>query len=109
MNVNDNRLIDIARLAGDAIIDIYNSNDFGIESKGGEVPLLTKADKTANNIIIKELKKISNLRIVSEENDIRDIKDDNFWLVDPLDGTKEFVKRNGEFTVNIALIENKNG
>lgn len=107
MTVDSNQLIEIAKLAGNAIIDVYNSDDLGIESKGGEVPLLTKADKLANDIIITELKKISKLPIISEENNLRNIIDDTFWLVDPLDGTKEFVKRNGEFTVNIALIENE--
>lgn len=106
MSVDIDELVEIARLAGDAIIDVYNSDDFGIESKGGEVPLLTKADKVANDIIIKELGKISKYPVISEENNIRGVEDDRFWLVDPLDGTKEFVKRNGEFTVNIALIEN---
>lgn len=106
MSIDIHKLVEIARLAGDAIMDVYNSNDFGIENKGGEVPLLTKADKDANNIIVAELKKLSKLPIISEENDVREITNKMFWLVDPLDGTKEFVKRNGEFTVNIALIEN---
>ena len=62
----------------------------------------------ANNIICAGLEHLTpNIPIISEENDIRPKNLDLFWLVDPLDGTKEFIKKNGEFTVNIALIKNK--
>ncbi len=98
----------IAKDAGAAILKIYGTDDFQVETKGDESPL-TIADKTANDIICKGLESLSvDYPIVSEENkeipyDIR--KDFIYsWLVDPLDGTKEFIKRNGEFTVNIALI-----
>lgn len=72
---------------------------------------LTIADLEANKYIVEQLKKLSGIPIVSEENDeVKNqeiIKDPLFWLVDPLDGTKSFIKKTGEFTVNIALIENK--
>lgn len=92
--------------AGEAILEIYNSSDFGVEIKGDNSPL-TKADQAAHQIIVDFLEK-TNLPILSEEG--KDIpyhvrKDwEYFWMVDPLDGTKEFIKKNGEFTVNIALI-----
>ena len=105
-----NKLTKIARHAGDAIMDIYkNEEDFGVETKGDDSPL-TKADKAANAIICKGLERITpDIPIISEENKLTDYtvrKDyDYCWLVDPLDGTKEFIKRNGEFTVNIALLK----
>jgi 3'(2'), 5'-bisphosphate nucleotidase len=96
--------------AGKAIMDIYQSENFNIEAKGDGSPL-TMADKAANEIIIKVLNlHYPEIPILSEEG--RNIpyaerKNWNqFFLVDPLDGTKEFIKRNGEFTVNIALIQN---
>lgn len=105
------QVIKIATDAGEAILEIYNSSDFGIESKSDESPI-TKADKNANEIICRGLAHISpSIPIVSEENSVMlyaDRKDEPFlWMVDPLDGTKEFIKRNGEFTVNIALIHNQ--
>ena len=92
--------------AGEEILKVYTSDDFGVENKCDESPL-TKADKAAHYKIV-ELLEASNLPILSEEgieisSDTRS-KWDYFWMVDPLDGTKEFIKRNGEFTVNIALI-----
>lgn len=92
--------------AGKAILEIYNSADFGVEMKGDKSPL-TKADQAAHHVIVGFLEK-TGLPILSEEG--KDIpyeirKDwEFFWMVDPLDGTKEFIKKNGEFTVNIALI-----
>lgn len=97
------QLIDITRSAGEAILAVYNSEDFGIVAKEDDSPL-TRADKASNNVITAGLEKISELPIISEENSIREAEG-SFWLVDPLDGTKEFIKRNGEFTVNIALVE----
>jgi 3'(2'), 5'-bisphosphate nucleotidase len=95
-----------AILAGAAIVEIYESGDFSIEAKSDDSPL-TKADKKANTVIENHLKK-TNLPILSEEGKMVDYEIRNrwdyFWMVDPLDGTKEFIKRNGEFTVNIALI-----
>ncbi|MEQ8324751.1 MAG: 3'(2'),5'-bisphosphate nucleotidase CysQ [Vicingaceae bacterium] len=92
--------------AGLAIIEVYGT-DIQVEMKKDHSPL-TIADKRANDIITKALE-VTGLPILSEEG--RDIpyeerKDwDYYWLVDPLDGTKEFIKRNGEFTVNIALMK----
>lgn len=90
------------------ILSIYESGDFQAEKKGDDSPL-TLADKKAHKIIEQILKE-SGLPILSEEG--RNIPYEErrhweyFWMVDPLDGTKEFLKRNGEFTVNIALIHN---
>lgn len=105
-----NEVVDIAKLASKAIMDIYNrEEDFGVEMKQDNSPL-TKADKLSNNIICQGLESLSyKFPIVSEENaeipySVRkDFK--YYWVVDPLDGTKEFVKRNGEFAVNIALMK----
>jgi 3'(2'), 5'-bisphosphate nucleotidase len=100
-------IVTIAKEAGKAIMQVYKQ-DFEVEYKQDSSPL-TLADKKANDIIEAGLNKLSvNLPILSEEgNDIpyKDRKEwEYFWLVDPLDGTKEFVKKNDEFTVNIALI-----
>ena len=100
---------EIACHAGDAIMDIYNTN-FDVELKNDDSPL-TEADRISNEIILKSLKKINpQLPILSEESSDISFKERSgwgtYWLVDPLDGTKEFIKKNGEFTVNIALIEN---
>ncbi|PWJ39410.1 3'(2'),5'-bisphosphate nucleotidase CysQ [Sediminitomix flava] len=88
------------------ILKVYESDDFGVEVKGDDSPL-TKADKASHYAIVGILEK-TGLPILSEEgNDIsyEDRKDwEYFWMIDPLDGTKEFIKRSGEFTVNIALI-----
>lgn len=103
------KLVEIAREAGDEILRVYES-DFEVVEKSDGSPL-TLADKNANALIEKGLNRIdSDMPIVSEESDRPgyDVYGDwqQYWLVDPLDGTKEFTKRNGEFTVNIALIEN---
>ncbi|WP_457642993.1 3'(2'),5'-bisphosphate nucleotidase CysQ [Persephonella sp.] len=100
-------LINIAKEAGDEILKVYNSA-FSIEYKEDKSPL-TEADKKAHSIILNGLKKISDYPVLSEEG--RGIPYEErknwkrFWMVDPLDGTKEFIKKTGEFTVNIALIE----
>ncbi len=100
----------ITRLAGAKIMEIY-ATDFDVEIKGDSSPV-TAADQAAEDIILPALRHdVSiNFPIVSEEaasgGDIPDVDNTPFWLVDPLDGTKEFVNRNGEFTVNIGLIEN---
>ena len=98
----------IARAAGTAILEVYGEDDFNIEYKDDSSPL-TAADKAAHEIIANELQRhFPDIPILSEEG--ADIPYDErknwqrFWLVDPLDGTKEFIKKNGEFTVNIALI-----
>jgi 3'(2'), 5'-bisphosphate nucleotidase len=95
--------------AGEAIMEIYNGEDFEVEFKEDDSPL-TRADKVAHEIIVSYLATHS-LPILSEEGaniPYTERKNWNrFWIVDPIDGTKEFIKRNGEFTVNIALIENQ--
>ncbi len=103
------QIIEIAVAAGNAILEIY-SQDFNVEIKSDNSPL-TLADKNANEIIVDGLKKIDNsIAIISEENKLTDFSErknwSRCWMVDPLDGTKEFIKKNGEFTVNIALVEN---
>ncbi len=96
--------------AGEAILKIYEDESlFNVEHKKDESPL-TAADKAANEIICDALVQLDvNYPIISEENKqlpFEQRKDYNyFWCVDPLDGTKEFIKRNGEFTINVALIE----
>lgn len=101
--------IKAALAAGTEILKVYDTN-FDVEHKNDDSPL-TQADKNANEVINKFLKP-TQIPIISEENrqlDYAERKDwDRCWIVDPLDGTKEFIKRNGEFTVNIALIENGN-
>jgi len=103
------QLIEISKEAGKAILEVYNTNfDYQIKE---DLSPLTKADTLSNNIICEKLKVITpDIPILSEENsdipfNIRSSWE-QYWLVDPLDGTKEFIKKNGEFTVNIALIEN---
>lgn len=94
----------LAISAGGAILSIY-TDAFDIEYKEDKSPI-TLADKKANNIIVKGLKEqFPNHAILSEESedDKSRLNNDWCWIVDPLDGTKEFVKKNGEFTVNIAL------
>ena len=101
-------IIDTALEAGRVIMSVY-VRDFDVEFKEDESPL-TEADKKANEVICSALKeKYPDIPILSEENKSIDYsvrKDwERFWLVDPVDGTKEFIKKNGEFTVNIALVE----
>ncbi|MFC2090266.1 3'(2'),5'-bisphosphate nucleotidase CysQ [Bacteroidota bacterium] len=102
--------ITAAILAGRKILEIYDdpNTDFSVERKSDNSPL-TIADKASHSIIMQHLE-CTGIPVLSEEG--KDIpyairkEWSAFWLVDPLDGTKEFIKRNGEFTVNIALIEN---
>jgi len=92
--------------AGAAILNVYHSDDFDITIKGDQSPL-TRADKAAHAIIAGDLEE-TGLPVLSEEGSQVPYEERKawewFWLVDPLDGTKEFIKRNGEFTVNIALM-----
>jgi 3'(2'), 5'-bisphosphate nucleotidase len=115
MNFDDNFInlfINLIEKCNDVILNVYNSNDFEIEIKNDNSPL-TKADKLCNKCITKFLKEnFKNIPIISEENpegfDYNSRKNFEYcWLVDPLDGTKEFIKRNGQFTVNIGLVRNK--
>ncbi|MDF1673854.1 MAG: 3'(2'),5'-bisphosphate nucleotidase CysQ [Vicingaceae bacterium] len=100
------QIINASIKGGQEILEVYNS-DFAVEQKDDKSPL-TEADKRAHLAIVAELEK-TGLPILSEEGKHMDYSErkgwNQFWMVDPLDGTKEFVKRNGEFTVNIALIE----
>lgn len=93
--------------AGKEILDVYYHDDFDIEFKADNSPL-TIADKRAHDMITKHLA-ATNIPILSEEGESVDYEVRKtwkiFWLVDPLDGTKEFIRRNDEFTVNIALVE----
>jgi len=105
-------LAEIAMLAGNEILRIYNDKSLSstVDYKSDHSPL-TLADEASNAVIVKALSKIyPEIPILSEEEKHTEYAVrktwNKFWLVDPLDGTKEFIKRNGEFTVNIALIEN---
>ena len=95
--------------AGRAILEVYRSSDFRVEQKDDKSPL-TLADKRSHDIIVKHLGN-SDIPILSEEG--KDIpyqerkRWKSYWLIDPLDGTKEFIKKNGEFTVNIAIIRDR--
>jgi len=103
-------IFQIAREAGNEILDVYQGDDFQVEIKSDKTPL-TIADKKSNHIIVKGLQEIfPEIPILSEES--RRIpyherkKWKYLWIIDPLDGTKEFIKRNGEFSINLALIKN---
>jgi 3'(2'), 5'-bisphosphate nucleotidase len=103
------QVIKIAHQAGHAIVEIYNQ-DFNIEHKDDKSPL-TEADMAAHHIIVDSLEAMTpTIPVLSEESASIPYAErsgwSRYWLVDPLDGTREFIKRNGEFTVNIALIEN---
>ncbi|MDA8229827.1 MAG: 3'(2'),5'-bisphosphate nucleotidase CysQ [Magnetospirillum sp.] len=100
-------LEDLARRAGSVILDVYHA-DFSVERKRDDSPV-TEADRQAEAVILAGLASLTpGIPVVAEEEvaagRIPDVENRPFWLVDPLDGTKEFVKRNGEFTVNIGLI-----
>ena len=109
-NLDDmKKIITIAKRAGEKIMQIYQK-DFGVEYKEDQSPL-TEADLASHHLICDELNKLyPDIPILSEESaDSFTLADENssFWCVDPLDGTKEFIKKNDEFTVNIALIQNQ--
>lgn len=110
VSVSLSPVVEIAKRAGDIILDVYNSNtaDWELQTKSDDSPL-TRADLSANEHICSELKSLHpSIPIMSEENKNAPFSErykwTHYWCVDPLDGTKEFVKRNGEFTVNIALM-----
>jgi 3'(2'), 5'-bisphosphate nucleotidase len=104
------QVVALTTKAGDAVMEIYSQDDIGTTYKENDSPL-TRADMAAHRLILEQLQVLTpSLPTLSEESksvpyEIRQHWD-TFWLIDPLDGTKEFIKRNGEFTVNIALIEN---
>src|SRR5687768_15900898 len=101
-----NLAIKASEKASKAILEVYHSGDFQAEAKGDLSPL-TIADKRAHSVIMHIFKDLP-FPVLSEEGRSIPYEErkswEYFWMVDPLDGTKEFIKRNGEFTVNIALI-----
>ncbi|RXG27150.1 3'(2'),5'-bisphosphate nucleotidase CysQ [Leeuwenhoekiella palythoae] len=103
-----NTAINAALEAGKRILEIYHNEDFDVDFKSDASPL-TKADTASHHIIMSYLEK-TGIPVLSEEG--KDIAYETrneweyLWIVDPIDGTKEFIKKNGEFTVNIALIQN---
>jgi 3'(2'), 5'-bisphosphate nucleotidase len=112
VEINIQKIIDITHEAGNAILEIYNHTELFnvIDYKSDDSPL-TLADKRSHVVIANKLMKIyPEIPLLSEEGKSITYEArkrwNQFWLVDPLDGTKEFIKRNGEFTVNIALIIN---
>ncbi len=103
------RLLDIARTAGDAILQVYAQADLEVQTKSDDSPV-TRADLLAHELICNALNRHwPTLPVLSEESDAKVHAQrhrwQRYWLVDPLDGTKEFIHRNGDFTVNIALID----
>lgn len=102
------QVIVIAKAAGEAIMQVY-STDFNVVKKDDNSPL-TQADLVAHQVIVQALSKLTpDIAILSEESDSIAFETrrqwQQYWLIDPLDGTREFIKRNGEFTVNIAFID----
>jgi len=113
VEINIQEIIQISHEAGEAILDIYHHDELFnvIDYKSDDSPL-TLADQKSHEIIANKLKKLyPEIPLLSEEGKNIPFEDrqewSQFWLVDPLDGTKEFIKRNGEFTVNIALIDHE--
>lgn len=101
-------VVTLATEAGEAILEVY-ATDFGVQAKSDESPL-TQADLASHHRIVAGLKALTpDIPIISEEDGLPLFEErkkwSRYWLIDPLDGTKEFVSRNGEFTVNIALID----
>ena len=110
--INTKELITISKKAGIAIMEIYSNAEFSsvVNFKSDDSPL-TLADQASHDVIVHELSILTpDIPIISEEGEEVpfEMRKDyvKYWLIDPLDGTKEFINRNGEFTVNIALIEN---
>jgi 3'(2'), 5'-bisphosphate nucleotidase len=100
-------IVELATKAGDAILEVY-ATDFDVQAKDDESPL-TQADMASHRLIAAGLEALTpDLPVISEESGLPDFAErsqwESYWLIDPLDGTKEFVNRNGEFTVNIAFI-----
>jgi 3'(2'), 5'-bisphosphate nucleotidase len=101
-------IVALATEAGQAILEVY-ATDFDVQEKSDESPL-TQADLASHHCIVAGLKQLTpDIPIISEEEGLPTFEErrkwQRYWLIDPLDGTKEFVNRNGEFTVNIALID----
>ncbi|MDQ7069728.1 MAG: 3'(2'),5'-bisphosphate nucleotidase CysQ [Rhodobacterales bacterium] len=97
---------ELSLLAGDKIMEIYNSDDFEIKTKSDDSPV-TAADEAADAIISQGLRRAfpDVILVTEEQSDSHALKGDTFLIVDPLDGTKEFIHRRGDFTVNIAYVE----
>jgi len=108
-SINLDDIVDIAKEAGDAVMEIYQ-NDFSVEFKDDKSPL-TEADRRSNEIICRRIHALyPEIPVMSEENkqisyEVRK-EWEYYWCIDPVDGTKEFIKKNDEFTINIALIAN---
>jgi 3'(2'), 5'-bisphosphate nucleotidase len=105
------KIIELSKEAGNAILEVYKEDDLKITLKSDASPL-TRADMASHHLILEGLKRLTpTVAVLSEESKEVPYEQrqdwETFWLVDPLDGTKEFIKRNGEFTVNIALITNR--
>jgi len=105
--INIEEINRIAREAGSVVLEVYGT-EFSVDVKEDKSPL-TEADRRANAVIVAGLERLHpEIPVISEETRTVDYDErkgwEYFWLVDPLDGTKEFIKRNGEFTVNIALV-----
>lgn len=103
-------VVTLAIDAGHKILEVYSS-DFEVQSKEDDSPL-TQADLASHHCIVAGLEALTpDIPIISEESELPDFAErsqwDRYWIIDPLDGTKEFVNRNGEFTVNIALIDHQ--
>ena len=103
------QVVNIAIAAGDVILDVYEK-EYEIAHKADGSPVTT-ADHRAHDVIVEQLQALTpDIPVVSEESKGIDVEDrlqwPRLWLVDPLDGTKEFIRRNGEFSVNIGLAEN---
>lgn len=102
------QLVELSRRAGEAIMAIYDQRDtYNIQHKTDDSPL-TAADLASHQVIANALPQLLDVPVISEEGEMPSLAEragwESFWLVDPLDGTKEFIAGNGEFTVNIALI-----
>jgi len=110
MNAMSEAILPVLKTAGKAILEVYeNESLFNTEYKDDRSPL-TEADKRSNQIICDSLAKLfPDIPIISEENKQATYEErrsyQGLFLVDPLDGTKEFIKRNGEFTINVAYVE----
>jgi len=100
------KLLAITDEAGHAIMDVYSA-EFDVDRKDDRTPV-TEADRRADNIIVPALERLTpGIPVVSEERPLTEQSDGAFWLVDPLDGTREFIHRRDEFTVNIALVQRR--
>lgn len=106
-----NRVIELCREAGAAILEVYNQEgELDIDTKADDSPV-TAADLAAHRVLLRDLPGfLADVPVLSEEGKLPAWEErkgwDSYWIIDPLDGTKEFIHRNGEFTVNVALVQN---